>query len=79
MKTLPPYHCAALLLWGSLAHVAQAYSTLMQAVREAGFEQTGECREWNYWFESVDSPRNLLGLYMEVRNGRSTAAHRGSG
>jgi effector-binding domain-containing protein len=67
VKTLPPYHCAALLLWGSLAHIAQAYGTLRGAIEEAGLEHTGECREWNYWFESVDSPRNLLGLYMGVR------------
>ena len=44
----------------------------IQAIEEAGLEHTGECREWNYWFESVDSPRNLLGLYMGIR----TAADR---
>jgi len=67
VKTLPPYHCAGLLLWGSLAHIGQTYKTLMQAIKEAGLEHTGECREWNYWFESGDSPNNLLGVYMEVR------------
>jgi effector-binding domain-containing protein len=67
VKTLPPYRCAALLLWGSLAHIVQAYDTLRQAIVEAGLEQAGECQEWNYRFDSVDSPHNLLGLYMEVR------------
>ena len=67
VKALPPYHCAALLLWGSLAHIGDAYSTLKQAIAEAGLENIGECQEWTYWFESVDSPRNLMGLYMEVR------------
>jgi hypothetical protein len=67
VKTLPPYHCAGLLLWGSLAHIGQTYETLKQAIKETGLEHTGECREWNYWFESGDSPNNLLGVYLEVR------------
>ena len=67
MKTLPPYHCAGLLLWGSLAHIVQTYETLTQAVQAAGLETTGECREWTYWFESPDSPTNLMAVFMEVR------------
>ena len=65
--TLPPYRCAALLLWGSLAHIAEAYDVLRRGVTAAGLQPTGECREVNYLFESVDSPRNLMGLYMGVR------------
>src|SRR6266536_1997543 len=42
VKTLPPYHCAGLLLWGSLAHIRQAYGSLTQATQEAGLERTGE-------------------------------------
>ena len=67
VKQLPPFECAGMLLWGSLAHITQAYQSLIQAIREAGLEQTGESREWNYWFESVDSPVNLMGLFMAVR------------
>jgi hypothetical protein len=67
LATLPPYRCAGLLLWGSLAHIVEAYETLQRAMREAGLEHTGECREWNYWFESSDSPNNLMGVYLEVR------------
>lgn len=67
VRMLPPYRCAGLLLWGSLAHIGQSYEALMQAIKEAGLETTGECREWNYWFESGDSPNNLMGLYMAVR------------
>ena len=66
VKTLPPYHCAGLLLWGSLAYIVQAYGMLTNAIKKAGLEHTGECREWNYNFESGDSPNNLMGLYMEV-------------
>ena len=67
IKTLPPYHCAGLLLWGSLAQIGPAYERLSKAIREAGLEQTGENREWVYYFESGESPHNLMGLYMGVR------------
>jgi len=67
VKTLPPYHCAGLLYWGSLVHIGQAYNALFQAIKEAGLTRTGECREWNYWFESVDSPNNLMGIFAEIR------------
>jgi effector-binding domain-containing protein len=67
VKTLPPYHCAALVHWGSLVHIRQAYGSLTQAVKEAGLERTGECREWNFYFESGESPNDLIGLFMEVR------------
>jgi effector-binding domain-containing protein len=67
VKTVLPYRCAGLLLWGSLAHIVQTYNSLTQAVQDAGLELTGECREWNYWFESGDSPNNLMGVYMGIR------------
>jgi hypothetical protein len=67
IKTLPPYRCTALLLWGSLAHVVLAYETLQKAMQEAGLEPTGENQEWNYYFQSVESPHNLMGLYIGVR------------
>ena len=67
VKTLPPYRCAALLLWGSLAHIVEAYTALSQAMKQAGLEHTGECQEWNYFFEAPDSPRNLIAIYMGIR------------
>jgi len=33
IKTLPPLRCASLLYWGSLAHITQAYETLIKAIR----------------------------------------------
>ncbi|MHB1354568.1 MAG: hypothetical protein ACYCZF_01170 [Anaerolineae bacterium] len=67
LKTLPPFHCAALLYWGSLAHITEAYGALSQAVKEAGLEPLGEGREWHYHFEGDTSPNNVLGLHMEIR------------
>jgi hypothetical protein len=67
VKTLAPYRCAALLYWGSLEHIAEAHMALIQGMQAAGLEPTGEGREWNYHFESVTSPHNILGLCMGIR------------
>lgn len=66
VKVLPPYRCASLLLWGSLAHIVEAYEALQKGMREAELEHTGECQEWNYYFRNVESPHNLMGITMGV-------------
>ena len=66
VKALPPYRCAGVLLWGSLAHIAQAYTTLTQAMKDAGWPHSGEVRECTYSFESPVSPNNLMGIYMAI-------------
>jgi hypothetical protein len=67
VKTLPLYPCASLLLWGSLAHIVDAYEALQKGMQEAGLEHTGECQEWNYYFRNVESPHNLVGITMGVK------------
>lgn len=67
IKVLPPFHCAALLLWGGLTHMAEAYGVLKKAAHEAGLETAGECREWYYRIEGGDSPHNVIGVYMEIK------------
>lgn len=66
VKPLPPYPCAGLLLWGSLAHVGETYQTLMRSMKDAGVQHKGEVREYTYAFESPVSPNNLVGIYMEA-------------
>ncbi len=67
VMTLPSYRCAALLYWGSLAHISEAYGELMQAIKDASLTQGPECREWYYHFEGDASPNNIIGLHMEIR------------
>lgn len=67
VKTLPPFRCAALLYWGSLEHIGEPYTKLMQAIQEAGLEQTGDNREWYYHFEADTSPNNIIGLHIGIR------------
>ncbi len=66
IKVLPPYPCAALLLWGGMTHTPEAYRTLKKAMQEAGLKSVGECREWYYRVESFDSPHNLIGFFMQA-------------
>ena len=67
VKTLPPFRCASLLYWGSLAHIAQAYETLIKAIKDAGLQNIGEGREWHYHFEGDTSLNNVIGLQLEIR------------
>jgi effector-binding domain-containing protein len=66
LKMLPPFRCAALLYWGSLAHIGEAYGALAGAITKAGLSQTGEGREWHYHFAGDTSPNNVLGLHMGI-------------
>lgn len=67
VKTLSSHRCAAVLYWGSLEHIGEAYGVLTQAIKHAGLEQTGEGQEWYYHFEGDSSPNNVIGLYMEIQ------------
>jgi hypothetical protein len=68
IKVLPPYRCAGLLLWDRRIYNVEAEETLLKPMREAGLEHTGECQEWTYFFLGVESPHNLMGIYMGVKN-----------
>ena len=67
VKTLAPFYCAGLLLWGGLAHIGPAYEALQKAIQEAGLAPTGDNEEWTYYFEGVDSPHNLMAVYIGVK------------
>ncbi len=66
VKVLPAYRCAAVLLWGGLKYITEAYNVLMQSMKEAGLEHLGDTREVNYAFEAPFSPNNLMGIYMGI-------------
>jgi effector-binding domain-containing protein len=66
VKVLPAYRCAAVLLWGGLGNITEAYNVLMQSMKEAGLAHTGDTREINYAFEAPFSPNNLMGIYMGI-------------
>lgn len=63
IKALPAFYCAGVLLWGSLAHIRDAYAALEQGIAALGLTPTLENREWVYYFESPASEQNLMGIY----------------
>ena len=69
IETLPPFHCAALLYWGSLEHIGDAYGALNKAIGDAGLVHKGEGREWYLHFEGDVSPDNVIMLQLEVAAG----------
>jgi hypothetical protein len=68
VKTLPPFPCAGVLLWGSLAQTPRAYEAVAKELKGSGLVPSGENREWNYFFEAVESPNNLIGIYMGIQS-----------
>ncbi len=42
IEVIPPIRCAALLFWGSLAHIGNAYKALNKAIAGAGLKNRGE-------------------------------------
>lgn len=66
IKELGPFLCAGVLLWGSLAHVVEAYTALGARMAEEGLVATNESREWTYYFETPGSEQNLMGIYRGI-------------
>jgi len=66
IEVIPPIRCAALLFWGSLAYIGDAYGVLNKAIAGAGLKNRGEGREWHLHFESDTSPHNIILLQLEV-------------
>jgi effector-binding domain-containing protein len=70
IKKLPPFRCAGVLLWGSLAHITEAYTALTQKMAEQGLEPSNESREWVYYFEAPNSEQNLMGIFHGIKGGK---------
>lgn len=59
---LPAFHCAAMLYWGSLAHMGELHSRLTEGLRAQGLRAGAEGREWYLCFEGDASPNNVIML-----------------
>lgn len=67
VKKLAPLHCAGVLLWGGLQNIVAAYEALQKAIQEAHLTPTGENQEWTFYFDAVNSPHNLMAIYIGVK------------
>ena len=66
MEVLPSIRCGALLFWGSLAYIGDAYGALNKGIADAGLVNRGEGREWHLHFEGDTSANNVILLQLEV-------------
>ena len=66
IEVLPSIRCAALLVWGSLAYIGDAYGALNKGIADAGLVNRGEGREWHLHFEGDASSNNVILLQLEV-------------
>ena len=66
VEMLPGFHCAAVLYWGSVGHVSDAYNALGEAIAACGLVRAPEGREWYLHFEGDASPHNVILLQLEV-------------
>ncbi|MCU0522078.1 MAG: GyrI-like domain-containing protein, partial [Anaerolineae bacterium] len=66
IEVLPSIRCGALLFWGSLAYIGDAYGALIKGIAEAGLTNRGEGREWHLHFEGDTSPNNVIMLQLEA-------------
>lgn len=61
------FKCATILYTGALANIGKAYEKLMPLVFAAGLQPSGESREMYLYFESPESPNNVVQIQMGVK------------
>ena len=66
VRTLPPFHCAAILYSGPVASLSRAYQELMPQVFQA-FQPTSDWREVYLYWEGEQSPNNVVQIQMGIR------------
>jgi hypothetical protein len=69
LTALPALRCGALLYWGSLAHIGEAYNALRRGDPAAQLVPRGEGREWYLHFAGDDSNDNVILLQLEAAPG----------
>lgn len=67
VKKLADLRCATVLFSGPLAKLHDAYSKLFPALMGAGHIPTGEMREYYLYWESPESPNNVLLLQAGIK------------
>ncbi|HPD16087.1 MAG TPA: GyrI-like domain-containing protein [Planctomycetota bacterium] len=68
VKKLAEFRCATVLYSGPSAKTSQAYGRLFEALTAAGHVPTGETREYNLYWESPESPNNVMLIQAGVKS-----------
>ena len=66
VRQLEPYHCATAIYSGSMANVGQAYQKLFTDLFAAGLKPVGGSREMHMYYESPESPNNIMQIQVAV-------------
>ena len=67
VKKLADFHCATVLYSGPSAKTGEAYAKLFEALIAAGHVPTGETREYNLYWESPESPNNVMLIQAGIK------------
>lgn len=68
VKKLADFRCATVLYAGPSARSGEAYARLFEALTAAGHVPTGETREYNLYWESPESPNNVLLIQAGIKS-----------
>jgi effector-binding domain-containing protein len=67
VRELEKYRCATVLFSGSMQNIPQAYGKLFADIQQAGLQPSGDSREMHLYFESVESPNNIVLIMVGVK------------
>ena len=60
VRKLADFRCATVLFSGPAAKTGEAYKKLFESLTAAGHTPTGETREYSLYWESAESPNNVM-------------------
>jgi effector-binding domain-containing protein len=68
VKKLADFRCATVLFTGPVAKTGQAYQKLFESLTAAGHVPTGETREYCLYWESAESPNNVVLIQAGIKS-----------
>ena len=67
VRTLDKYRCATVIYSGPVAQIGQAYQKVFTDLMEAGLKPSGDSREMHFYWESAESPNNVVLIQIGVQ------------
>ena len=67
VKKLADFRCATVLFSGQAAKTGEAYRKLFESLTAAGHAPTGETREYSLYWESAESPNNVVLIQAGIK------------
>lgn len=67
VRALEKYRCATVLYSGAMKDIGQAYGKIFSELQQAGLQAAGDSREMHLYFESPESPNNIVLIMVAVK------------